>query len=124
MSRTGGEVSPEEMPWIVRHLTGPWHWHHPRLFVGVELLVAMWLVALGAILSAQGYWESALCFLFVVFMLAFLWVFARALGSVDARIARERPLSARAGRNARRSPCRSGRNRRSSRGCCPVCRTR
>ena len=51
----------EEAPWIVRRLTGPWHWRHPRLFVGLELLVSVWLVVVGILLMVQGYWEGALC---------------------------------------------------------------
>lgn len=82
MRRTTGhsEVSPEEeLPWLVRHLTGTWLRRHPRAFIAIELLVAMWVLTVGVILAAQGYWESVFCFLFVGSMLGFLGLFARAL---------------------------------------------
>lgn len=81
MRRSAGNAgpSPGELPWLVRRLTGPWHRRHPRAFIAIELLVAMWLLTLGAILTADGYWEAAFLFLFAAFLLVFLWSFARAL---------------------------------------------
>lgn len=70
---------PEDAPWIVKALTGPWHWRHPRFFVGMELLVSVWLVTIGVIICAEGYWEGALCFLGAALMLSFLYVFERTL---------------------------------------------
>lgn len=69
----------EHVPWVVSHLTGPWHRRHPRVFVGMELLVAAWLVTLGAILSAEGYWEGALLFLGAALLLWFLYLFERSV---------------------------------------------
>ena len=67
----------ESSPWIVRHLTGPWHWRHPRFFVGMELLVAVWTIVAGILLSANGYWEGALCFVVAGALLWFLYLFER-----------------------------------------------
>lgn len=68
----------ENAPWIVRHLTGPWHWHHPRLFVAIELLVSVWVVTAGVLLLAGGYWEGVLCFVLALLLLWFLYIFHRA----------------------------------------------
>lgn len=72
------EPSPDSAPWIVQRLTGPWHWNHPRLFVGIELLVAAWVVTIGALLCAGGYWEGVFCFVVAVLLLWFLYAFERA----------------------------------------------
>jgi hypothetical protein len=68
----------DDAPWIVRHLTGPWHWGHPRSFIAIELVVSVWVVTAGALLVANGYWEGALCFALAALLLAFLYAFGRA----------------------------------------------
>lgn len=71
------QPSPQHVPWIVRTLTGSWHRRHARLFIGIELLVSVWLVAVGVLVLARGYWEGALCFVGTALLLWFLYLFQR-----------------------------------------------
>lgn len=70
---------PEDAPRIVKLLTGPWHWRHPRVFIGMELLVSVWVVTIGIVTCAAGYWEGALCFVLAALLLSFLYVFDRTM---------------------------------------------
>lgn len=76
--------SAENIPWIIRHLTGDWHWHHARFFVGMELVVPAWMVTIGVILCASGYWEGALVFVGVALLLWFILLFERAVWHREA----------------------------------------
>jgi hypothetical protein len=73
------QPSDHNVPWIVRTLTGPWHRRHARLFIGMELLVSVWLVAVGVLIAADGYWEGVLCFAGAALLLWFLYLFQRSV---------------------------------------------
>jgi hypothetical protein len=54
---------PRSVPWVIRHLVTKYEWRHVKLISGVRAVVALWLVVLGTILCAYGYWWGL--FLFV-----------------------------------------------------------
>ncbi|MGD0985690.1 MAG: hypothetical protein ABSA65_18045 [Acidimicrobiales bacterium] len=55
--------SPKSVPWIVRRFVTKYEWRHVKVIVGVRAVVAVWLLVLGSILCAYGYWWGALLFL-------------------------------------------------------------
>jgi hypothetical protein len=49
------------------------------VFIGMELLVSVWLITVGALLVADGYWGGAFCFVGAALLLWFLYLFQRSV---------------------------------------------
>jgi len=58
------QASTKTVPWIIRRFATKYEWRHVNGIAATRALVALWLVILGTILCAYGYWWGA--FLFVV----------------------------------------------------------
>ena len=56
------QSAPKSVPWIVRRIVISYEWRHVRVVAGVRAVAAVWLLFLGAILCAYGYWWGALLF--------------------------------------------------------------
>jgi Na+/H+-translocating membrane pyrophosphatase len=52
----------KEVPRIIRHTTTQFGWRHVNGIAVIRFLVAVWLVCLGAIYCAFGYWWGVLLF--------------------------------------------------------------
>lgn len=52
--------SPKSVPWIVRRFVTKYGWRHVKVIAGVRAVVAVWLLVLGIILCAYGYWWGVL----------------------------------------------------------------
>ncbi len=50
------------VPSVVRRLVPKYEWRHVKMFAAVRGLVALWLVVLGVILCAYGFWWGASLF--------------------------------------------------------------
>jgi hypothetical protein len=56
------QSSPKSVPWIVRRIVINYEWRHVRVVAGVRAEAAVWLLFLGVILCAYGYWWGAVLF--------------------------------------------------------------
>ena len=57
------QSSQKSVPWIVRRFIPKYEWRHVKVIAGVRAVAAVWLLVLGSILRAYGYWWGALLFL-------------------------------------------------------------
>jgi hypothetical protein len=60
---SGLQASSKTVPRIIRRFVPNLEWRHVKGIAAIRTVVALWLVFLGAILCAYGYWLGA--FLFV-----------------------------------------------------------
>jgi hypothetical protein len=58
-----GEASTKTVPRIVRRSVSHYEWRHVRGIAAIRVVVALWLVTLGVILCANGYWWGMSLFL-------------------------------------------------------------
>ena len=58
------KASTKTVPRIIRRTVTQWEWRHVKGVANIRVLVAVWLVFLGCIACADGYWWGA--FFFVV----------------------------------------------------------
>lgn len=58
------QASSKTVPRIIRRFVPKYEWRHVKGIAAIRALAGLWLVFLGAILCAYGYWWGA--FLFVV----------------------------------------------------------
>ncbi len=56
------QSSPKSVPWIVRQFVTNYGWRHVKVIAGVRAVVALWLLVLGIIFCAYGYWWGVLLF--------------------------------------------------------------
>ena len=56
------QASPTTVPWFIRHFIWKWEWRHVKGIAAIRALAAVWLVFLGSILCAYGYWWGAALF--------------------------------------------------------------
>jgi hypothetical protein len=54
------QASSTAVPRIIRRTVTQFEWRHVKGVVAIRALVALWLVALGTIACAKGYWWGAL----------------------------------------------------------------
>jgi len=58
------QASTKTVPWLVRRFATKYEWRHVKGVAAIRAVVALWLVTLGVIVCAHGYWPGA--FFFVV----------------------------------------------------------
>lgn len=55
-----GQVATKTVPWPFRRWVTRYGWRHVKFVAVVRALVALWLIILGSIFCANGYWWGAL----------------------------------------------------------------
>ena len=58
-----GPSSPRPVPRIIRRLTSQFEWRHVKGLAAWRVVLALWLLFLGSILLAYGYWWGASLYL-------------------------------------------------------------
>jgi hypothetical protein len=53
----------KKVPRVVRRLVTQFEWSHVKVVSAIRALVALWLLFLGSILCAYGYWWGAVLYL-------------------------------------------------------------
>jgi len=56
------QASTKTVPWIIRRFVSKYEWRHVKGIAAIRVLVALWLIILGAILCGYGYWWGASLF--------------------------------------------------------------
>lgn len=54
------QASTKTVPWLFRRWVTRYGWRHVKFVAGVRALVALWLIILGTMFCAHGYWWGAL----------------------------------------------------------------
>jgi hypothetical protein len=55
------QASTKTVPWIIRRFVSKYEWRHVKGIAAIRVLVALWLIILGAILCGYGYsWGASL----------------------------------------------------------------
>jgi len=57
------QASNYTIPWVIVRVASKFEWRHVKGIAAIRVLVAVWLLFLGSILCAYGYWWGASLFL-------------------------------------------------------------
>lgn len=88
------QSSPKSVPWIVRRSVTKHGWRHVKVVAGVRAVVAVWLLVLGIILCAYGYWWGVLLFVAVALVRRLACQMPRWKLALDAETGHQAPKAA------------------------------